>query len=184
SAAFAYAAGAIGVCFAGDLITLFVFWEFMALFSLVVVWAGGTEGARRAGVRYAIMHLVGGIVLKIGLEWVALETGSIDVRALTLSSFGTGMVLIGVLVNAAAPPFSAGLADAYPESSPTGAVFLSAFTTKTAVLALILLFPGTQLLVWVGLYMVFYGIVYALLENDMRRIMAYSIVNQVGFMVV
>ena len=184
SAAFAYAAGAIGVCFAGDLITLFLFWEFMALFSLVVIWAGGSDAARRAGVRYAILHLVGGIVLKVGIEWVAYETGSIDIRALTLSGFGTWMMLIGLLVNAAAPPFSAWLADAYPESSPTGAVFLSAFTTKTAVLALILLFPGTQLLIWVGLWMVFYGIVYALLENDMRRILAYSIVNQVGFMVV
>jgi multicomponent Na+:H+ antiporter subunit D len=184
SAAMAYAAGAIGVSFAGDLITLFLFWEFMALFSTVVVWCGGTEAARRAGVRYAILHLIGGIVLKIGIEWVALETGSIDVRALTVDSFATWMMLAGVLINAAAPPLSAWLADAYPEASPGGAVFLSAFTTKTAVLALILLFPGTQVLVWIGLWMVFYGILYALLENDMRRILAYSIVNQVGFMVV
>jgi multicomponent Na+:H+ antiporter subunit D len=184
SAAMAYAAGAIGVCFAGDLITLFLFWEFMALFSTVVIWCGGTEAARRAGLRYAVLHLLGGIVLKIGIEWVALETGSIDVRALTVDSFATWMLLAGVLINAAAPPLSAWLADAYPEASPGGAVFLSAYTTKTAVLALILLFPGTQVLIWIGLWMVFYGILYALLENDMRRILAYSIVNQVGFMVV
>jgi multicomponent Na+:H+ antiporter subunit D len=94
------------------------------------------------------------------------------------------MIFIGVLVNAAAPPIGAWLADAYPESSPGGGVFLSAFTTKTAVLALILLFPGTELLIWIGLWMVFYGIIYALLENDMRRILSYSIVNQVGFMLV
>ena len=93
------------------------------------------------------------------------------------------MILIGILINAAAPPVSAWLADAYPESSPTGSVFLSAFTTKTAVLALILLFPGEPVLIGVGLFMVFYGIIYALLENDARRILAYSIVNQVGFMV-
>jgi multicomponent Na+:H+ antiporter subunit D len=92
-------------------------------------------------------------------------------------------VLIGLLVNAAAPPVSAWLADAYPEASPTGSVFLSAFTTKTAVLALILLFPGEPVLIAVGLYMVMYGIIYALLENNVRRILAYSIVNQVGFMV-
>jgi len=93
-------------------------------------------------------------------------------------------MLIGVLINAAAPPVSAWLSDAYPEASPTGSVILSAFTTKTAVLALLLLFPGQQVLIWVGLYMIFYGIIYALMENDMRRILAYSIVNQVGFMVV
>jgi len=112
-----------------------------------------------------------------------IHTGSVDVRPLDLETLDAWIVLVGVLINAAAPPFSAWLADAYPESSPFGAVFLSAFTTKSAVLALILLFPGAQVLVWVGLYMVFYGIIYALLENDMRRILAYSIVNQVGFMV-
>jgi multicomponent Na+:H+ antiporter subunit D len=184
AAAMAYAAGAIGVCFAGDLIVMFLYWELMALFSTVVVWCGGTEVARRAGIRYAILHLVGGIVLKIGIEGVMMHTGSIEIRALTLGGFDTWMILAGVLVNAAAPPLSAWIADAYPESSPAGGVFLSAFTTKTAVLALILLFPGTELLVWVGLWMIFYGILYALLENDMRRILAYSIVNQVGFMVV
>jgi multicomponent Na+:H+ antiporter subunit D len=183
AAAYAYAAGAVGVAFAGDLITMFLFWEFMAIFSTVVVWCGGTEGARRAGVRYAIMHLVGGVVLKIGIEGVMIHTGSVDIRPLDLDTFDAWVVLAGVLINAAAPPVSQWLSDAYPESSPTGGVFLSAFTTKTAVLALILLFPGAEVLVWIGLYMVFYGIIYALLENDMRRILSYSIVNQVGFMV-
>ena len=183
AAAYAYAAGAVGVAFAGDLITMFLFWEFMALFSTVVVWCGGTEGARRAGVRYAIMHLVGGVILKIGIEGVMIHTGSVDIRPLDLDTVDAWVVLAGVLINAAAPPVSQWLSDAYPESSPTGGVFLSAFTTKTAVLALILLFPGAEVLVWIGLYMVFYGIIYALLENDMRRILSYSIVNQVGFMV-
>ena len=183
AAAYAYAAGAVGVSFAGDLITLFLFWEFMALFSTVLVWCGGTEAARRAGVRYALMHLVGGVLLKIGIEGVMIHTGSVEIRPLALDNFDAWVVLVGILINAAAPPFSAWLADAYPEGSPFGTVFLSAFTTKTALLALILLFPGAQVLVWVGLYMVFYGIIYALLENDMRRILAYSIVNQVGFMV-
>ena len=184
AAAFAYAAGAIGVCFAGDLITLFLYWELMALFSTIVVWCGGTPAARAAGIRYAIMHLLGGVVLKVGIEGVVVGTGSIQIQPMLASDFSTWMILIGILINAAAPPVSAWLADAYPESSPTGSVFLSAFTTKTAVLALILLFPGEPLLIGVGLFMVMYGIIFALLENDVRRILAYSIVNQVGFMVV
>ena len=183
AAAYIYAAGAIGVSFAGDLITFFLYWELMALFSTVVVWCGGTPGARAAGIRYAIMHLLGGVILKVGIEGVMIHTGSIDVQPMVANNFDTWMILIGVLVNAAAPPVSAWLSDAYPESSPTGSVFLSAFTTKTAVLALILLFPGEPVLVGVGLFMVMYGIIYALLENDVRRILAYSIVNQVGFMV-
>jgi multicomponent Na+:H+ antiporter subunit D len=183
SAAYVYAAGAIGVSFAGDLITLFLYWELMALFSTVVVWCGGTPGAHAAGIRYAIMHLLGGVILKVGIEGVVVHTGSIDVQPMLATNFDTWMILIGILINAAAPPVSAWLSDSYPESSPTGSVFLSAFTTKTAVLALILLFPGEPVLIGIGLFMVMYGIIYALLENDARRILAYSIVNQVGFMV-
>ena len=183
AAAQAYAAGAIGVCFSGDLISLFIYWEMMALFSTIIVWCGGTPAARAAGVRYAIMHLLGGIILKVGIVGVVIQTGSIDIQAMQATNFATWMMLIGILINAAAPPVSAWLGDAYPEASPTGTVFLSAYTTKTAVLALILLFPGESVLIGVGLYMVMYGIIYALLENDARRILAYSIVNQVGFMV-
>ena len=183
AAAFAYAAGAIGVSFAGDLISLFLWWELMALFSTVVVWCGGTPEARAAGIRYAIMHLLGGVILKVGIEGVMVHTGSIEIQPMLATNFDTWMILIGILINAAAPPVSAWLSDAYPRSSPTGSVFLSAFTTKTAVLALILLFPGEPVLIGVGLFMVMYGIIFALLENDVRRILAFSIVNQVGFMV-
>ncbi|MGW8368330.1 MAG: proton-conducting transporter transmembrane domain-containing protein, partial [Gammaproteobacteria bacterium] len=165
AAAYAYAAGAIGVSFAGDLVSLFVYWEFMALFSTVVVWCGGTTGARRAGIRYAIMHLLGGVILMVGIEGVAVDTGSIDIRPMLEHSVGTWMMLAGILINAAAPPVSAWLADAYPTSSATGSVFLSAFTTKTAILTLILLYPGEPVLIGVGLFMVMYGIIYALLEN-------------------
>jgi multicomponent Na+:H+ antiporter subunit D len=129
------------------------------------------------------MHLLGGVILKVGIEGVMVHTGSIEVRPMLADSFDHWMILVGILINAAAPPLSAWLSDAYPRSSPTGSVFLSAFTTKTAVLALILLFPGEPVLIGIGLFMVMYGIIYALLENDIRRILAFSIVNQVGFMV-
>lgn len=184
AAAFTYAAGAIGVCFAGDLITMFVYWELMAIFSTIVVWCGGTPDSRAAGIRYAIMHFLGGVILKVGIVGVVLGTGSIQIQPMLATDFSTWMILIGILINAAAPPVSAWLADAYPETTPTGSVFLSAFTTKTAVLALILLFPGEPVLIGIGLFMVMYGIIFALLENDVRRILSYSVVNQVGFMVV
>ena len=182
-AAYVYAGSAIGVTFAGDLITLFVFWELMAIGSTVVIFAADTEPARRAAFRYLLVHLLGGVVLMAGIiaHWSA--TGSLAVEAMRPDSLGTVLILIGLLVNAGAPPLSAWIADAYPEASPSGSVFLSAFTTKTAVFALLVMFPGSEILIWIGLYMVFYGILYALLENDMRRILAYSIVNQVGFMV-
>jgi multicomponent Na+:H+ antiporter subunit D len=183
SAAFAYAGSAIGVTLSGDLITLFVFWEIMAIGSTLVIWAAKTDAAYRASFRYLMIHLLGGLLLMAGIAGHVVETGSVRFEALSLDSISQYLILAGFLINAGAPPLSAWIADAYPEASPSGSVFLSAFTTKTAVFTLLIAFPGTWLLVPIGIYMIFYGIIYALLENDMRRILAYSIVNQVGFMV-
>ena len=182
-AAFVYAGSAIGVALAGDLITVFLFWELMAVGSTLVLWSQGSPASYAAARRYLMIHLLGGVVLFAGITGHVVQTGSVDFERMALDSPAHWLILIGLLVNAGAPPLSAWLPDAYPEASWSGTVFLSAFTTKTAVYTLIRGFPGTELLVWVGLFMVFYGIVYALLENDMRRILAYSIVNQVGFMV-
>ena len=184
AAAFAYAGSAIGVAFAGDIITVFMYWELMAVGSTMVIWAAQTEASGRAAMRYALVHLFGGVVLMVGVVSYIQETGSIDFTAMGANSFATWAILIGFLINTGAPPLSAWLPDAYPEASWSGTVFLSAFTTKTAVYVLLVGFPGEQILIWIGLYMIFYGIIYALLENDMRRILAYSIINQVGFMVV
>ena len=183
SAAFVYAGSAIGVTLSGDLITLFVFWEIMAIGSTLVIWAAKHDGAYRASIRYLMIHLLGGLLLMAGIAGHVVETGSIRFEAMQLQSISQYLILAGFLVNAGAPPLSAWIADAYPEASPSGTVFLSAFTTKTAVFTLLIAFPGAWILIPIGIYMIFYGIIYALLENDMRRILAYSIVNQVGFMV-
>ena len=183
AAAFLYAGSAIGVALAGDLITVFVFWEIMAIGSTMVVWNGATDAARRVGLRYALIHFFGGIVLMIGLIGHVDLTGSIAFGDLRSDSWAQWLMLAGFLINAGAWPMSSWIPDAYPEASPAGMIFLSAFTTKTAVFVLLVAFPGTEALIYIGLVMVFYGIIYALLENDLRRIMAYSIVSQVGFMV-
>ena len=183
AAALVYAGSAVGVTLAGDVVTLFVFWELMAVASTTVIWASDQRGAWSAGMRYLMIHLLGGMVLMAGLAAHVASTGSVVFQAFPTEGIARWLILAGFLVNAGAPPFSAWIADAYPEASPSGMVFLSAFTTKAAVYVLLVGFPGTGVLVPIGLYMVFYGMIYAVLENDMRRILAYSIVNQVGFMV-
>jgi multicomponent Na+:H+ antiporter subunit D len=182
-AAFVYAGSAIGVAFAGDLITMFVFWEAMAIGSTLVLWSGGAC-AYPAARRYLMIHLAGGMLLFAGIVGHVQVSGSVAFERMAPDSIAHWLILAGFLVNAGAPPLSAWLPDAYPEASWSGMVFLSAFTTKAAVYVLMRGFAGTELLIWVGVFMIFYGIVYALLENDMRRILAYSIVNQVGFMIV
>jgi multicomponent Na+:H+ antiporter subunit D len=181
--AFVYAGSAMGVALAGDLVTVIAFWELMAVASTLVLWSHGSPESYRASLRYLMIHLLGGMCLLAGITGHVAQTGSVAFVRMALDSPAHWLMLIGFLVNAGAPPLSAWLPDAYPEASWSGMVFLSAFTTKTAVYVLMRGFPGAELLIWVGLFMVFYGIVYALLENDMRRILAYSIVNQVGFMV-
>ena len=183
SAAYVYAGGAMSVVLAGDLISLFIFWELMALASTLVIWSAQNEKSYKAGMRYISIHLLGGVILMCGIAGYVYETNSIAFTHMQLNSISTWLILCGFLLNAGAPPLTAWLADAYPEASYSGTVFLSAFTTKTAVYVLLRGFPGTELLIYIGLFMIFYGIIYALLENDIRRILAYSIINQVGFMV-
>ena len=183
-AAFLYAGAAVGVALAGDLVSVFVFWEVMAIGSTLVIWSANTTLAWSASRRYLFIHLAGGVILFIGVVGHLLATGDATFTRMQPDSIAHWCILIGFLINAGAPPLSAWLPDAYPEASWSGTVFLSAFTTKTSVYVLLRAFPGTEMLIWVGLFMVFYGIIYALLENDMRRILAYSIINQVGFMVV
>jgi multicomponent Na+:H+ antiporter subunit D len=183
SAAYLYAGSAIGITSSGDLVSLFIYWELMALGSTAVVLASGTYSSYRASIRYLLMHALGGCILLTGIVWHIYTTGSVEFTKLEIQGPAQWLILIGFLVNVGAPPFSAWIADAYPEASPSGAVFLSAFTTKTAVFTLLIAFPGTGILIPIGCFMIFYGIIYALLENDARRILAYSIVNQVGFMV-
>lgn len=179
-AAFVYAGSAIGVALAADLITVFVFWELMAVGSTLVLWSGG---AYQASLRYLMVHLLGGVLLMAGIAGHVAATGSVEFVRIGLDTPWHWLMLAGFLINAGAPPLSAWLPDAYPEASWSGTVFLSAFTTKTAVYVLLRGFPGNEILIYIGVFMIFYGIIYALLENDMRRILAYSIVNQVGFMV-
>jgi len=183
SAALVYAGASLGVCLAGDMITLFVFWEIMALASTVVIWSGSTSASAAAGMRYVIFHLLGGVLLMAGIIAWYHDTGSVIFSTMTLDNTATWFIFAGFMLNAAAPPLSAWLADAYPQSSCSGMVFLSAFTTKTAVYVLMRGFPGTELLIIFGLLMILYSIVYALLENNVRRMLAYSIINQSGIMI-
>ncbi len=133
--------------------------------------------------RYILVHVFGGLCLLAGIVLYIAHTGSIAFEPMAERTWATYLILLGLLLNAAAPPVSAWLPDAYPEATVTGGVILSAYTTKTAVYTLVRGFPGWEILIVVGCVMTIYGIIYALLENDMRRILAYSIINQVGFMV-
>ncbi|MCX6907216.1 MAG: proton-conducting transporter membrane subunit, partial [Verrucomicrobia bacterium] len=185
AAAWVYVAGSLGAIFAGDFLTLFVFWELMAFSSVFLIWFRRQPESLAAGFRYLLVHVAGGVSLLAGIVLHCKATGSwafvgFDVHHPTMATY---LILIGFILNAAAPPLHGWLPDSYPAGTFNGSVFLSAFTTKTAVYALCRGFAGMELLVVLGVVMSLYGVVYAVIENDMRRLFAYHIVSQVGYMV-
>ena len=183
-AALVYAGSALCAVFAGDLLTLFVFWEISAVASALVVWARGTKRAFGAGMRYMVVQLVSGMLLAAGAAIRYAETGSLAFEFVGLGTPGGALILAAFGIKCAFPLLHNWLQDAYPESTPTGTVALSAFTTKLGIYALARGFAGTEVLIWIGTAMTAFPIFYAVIENDLRRVLAYSVNNQLGFMVV
>ena len=181
-AGFVYAGGALGVAFSGDYFSLYVFWEIMAVASTFLILARKTPQSQRAAFRYILVHIVGGLFLLAGIVIQIVKTGDITFGYMELKGLGAWLIFLGIAVNAAIPPLHPWLKDAYPEATIAGAVFLSAFTTKSAVYVMARVFPGAEILIWLGAFMTMYPIFYAEVENDMRRVLSYSIINQVGFM--
>jgi len=179
-----YAGCAMGVVMAGDLITLFFFWELLTLGAVLCILARGTPDAGRAAYRYLVVHVAGGVVLLAGLFIHLADGGSLAFDRIELSGLGAWLIFIGFGINCAWPILGAWLTDTYPEASVGGVVFMATFTTKTAVYVLARCFPGEVELVWIGVAMATIPIFYAVIENDLRRVLAYSLINQVGFMVV
>ncbi len=179
-----YAGCALGVVLAGDLVTLFIYWEAAAVSSVFLIWARRTPSSYRAGMRYLIIQVISGFLLLAGIILHARAGGSIEFTRLDLNSPGGLLIFLAFGIKCAFPLLHSWLVDAYPEATETGTVVLSAFTTKMAVYALATAFPGTEILIWIGLIMTAFPIFYAVIENDLRRVLTYSMINQLGFMVV
>lgn len=183
TAGMVYAGSALGAVFAGDFITLFVFWELLAVSSVFLIWTRRTPAALRAGMRYLLIHVVSGVTLLAGAMVLAHQTGDLSFDFVGLDGPAGWLIFLALGVKAAFPLAHSWLIDAYPEGTATGTVFLSAFTTKVAVYALARGFPGTEALVYIGAAMACFPIFYAVIENDLRRTLGYSMINQIGFMV-
>ncbi|MDX2487453.1 MAG: Na(+)/H(+) antiporter subunit D [Gammaproteobacteria bacterium] len=179
-----YAGSAIGAVFAGDLLSLFVFWELLAFTSVFLIWARRTQRSYTAGMRYLVIQVLSGIILLVGTLFYAAENDTLAFSFIGLEGVAGWLIFISFGIKCAFPLVHNWLTDAYPEATVTGTVFLSAFTTKVAVYALARGYPGTELLVYIGAVMTCFPIFFAVIENDLRRVLAYSLINQVGFMVV
>ena len=183
ASALIYAGAGIAAVFAGDLLTLFVWWELTAISSVFLIWASRTEASRRAGLRYLVIQVISGLLLLIGAIQIHSETGSLVFGHIGLESIGGWLVFLSFGIKAAFPLLHGWMKDAYPEATVTGTVFLSAFTTKLAIYALARGFAGTEILIPIGAAMTAFPIFFAVIENNLRRVLSYSLNNQLGFMV-
>ncbi len=184
AAALIYAGAAIAAVFAGDLLTLFVWWELTAISSVFLIWARRTEAALAAGQRYLIIQVSSGLLLLAGAILVHSESGSLVFEHIGIESLGGWLIFISFGIKAAFPFLHGWMKDAYPEATVTGTVFLSGFTTKLAIYALARGYAGTDILIPIGVTMTAFPIFFAVIENDLRRVLSYSLNNQLGFMVV
>ena len=179
-----YAGSALGAVFAGDLISLLIFWEGATLGSVLLILARREPRAVRAAMRYLVFQLVSGLLLLGGAVILIGDTGSSAFGHIGIGSLGGVLIFVAFGIKCGFPLVHTWLTDAYPESTPTGMVFLSAFTTKLAVYALARGYAGTEVLIPIGTAMTAFPIFFAVIENDLRRVLAYSMINQIGFMVV
>lgn len=182
-AALGYAGAATGALFAGDLVTLFVYWELTAVASAFLIWASRTEAGYRAGLRYLVIQALSGVLLLGGAVIQLNVEGHIRFDLMALDSPAAWFIFLAFGIKCAFPLLHNWLQDSYPESTATGTVWLSVFTTKLAVYALARGFAGTELLVGIGVAMTLFPVFYAVIENNLRRVLSYSLNNQIGFMV-
>jgi multicomponent Na+:H+ antiporter subunit D len=183
SSALIYTGAAIAGVLAGDMITLFIMWEITAISSVFLVWKGG-ERAYAAGMRYLAIQVLSGVMLLGGAVMVAESRGGdFMFTYIGLDTPGGWLMLIAMGIKCGFPLLHNWMQDAYPKASITGTVILASFTTKFAIYALARGFPGTDILIWIGAIMTCFPVFFAVVENDLRRVLAYSLNNQLGFMV-
>lgn len=179
-----YVGSGIGVVMAGDLIVLWLFWELLALTSVLLIWARGTPESLAAGLRYFVFNIVSGVTLLAGVVALSTAGHNLAIGPVGLESAGGWLVLIAFGIKAGFPLLHNWIPDGYPQASITGSVILVAITTKCGVYALARSFAGEEVLMWIGTAMVLWPVVYTMVEDDLRRVLAYSLMIQIGLMVV
>ena len=192
-------AGVANAFLAGDLFNLYVGFEILLTASYVLLTLGGSAPRIRAGVTYIVVSLLSSLIFLAAIALVYASTGTVNMAQLAgrLADLPPGlqlllqsMLLIAFCIKAAVFPLSAWLPDSYPTApAPVTAVF-AGLLTKVGVYSIIrtqtLLFPGGALdtvLMWAALATMVIGILGAVAQTDIRRILSFTLVSHIGYMV-
>jgi multicomponent Na+:H+ antiporter subunit D len=192
-------AGVSNAFLAGDLFNLYVGFEILLTASFVLITVGGTGPRVRAGTTYVVVSLLSSMLFLVALAGVYAATGSVGMAevAVRLQTVPEGvrlllqlLLLLVFAVKAAVFPLSAWLPDSYPTApAPVTAVF-AGLLTKVGVYAIIraqtLLFPDSplgDLLLWAALATMVVGILGAVAQSDIKRMLSFTLVSHIGYMV-
>ena len=192
----------LGLVLAGDVITLFVFWEGTSVTSfLLIAYKSKDEAARRGAFKSLFITGGGGIALLIGLLLLSYVAGSSDLitilasgdtlRESVLYPAMLGLIALGAFAKSAQTPFHIWLPDAMSAPTPASAYLHSATMVKAGVYLLARLNPAlgfTGLWFWLlslfGLATMLTGAYLGLKQNDLKALLAYSTISQLGVLVV
>lgn len=177
-----YMGASLGVVFAGDFLSLYIFWELMAFASTGLILCKGTEESIIVGIRYLIMHLIGGALLLAGIFINFSIYGSLAI-ARPESNIAAILIMLGIGLNCAFIFLHTWLPDSYPKAPFWASIFMSVYTTKTAVYLLARVAPGWEFVAYTGAAMSVFGVTLALMQSNARKLLSYHIISQVGYMV-
>ncbi|HET8600207.1 MAG TPA: Na+/H+ antiporter subunit D [Segeticoccus sp.] len=192
------AAGVATTFVSGDLFHIYVGFEMLLMASFVLLTLGGTPPRVRAGVTYVLVSMLSSLVFLVAIALVYAATGTVNLAQLAgrLDALPSGtrlalqvMLLLGFAIKAAVFPMSGWLPDSYPTApAPVTAVF-AGLLTKVGVYAIIrtqtLLFPDgrlTDLLLWASLLTMLVGILGAVAQDDLKRMLSFTLVSHIGYM--
>jgi len=186
-----YFGAAIAVILTANLFLIFIFFEIMLVAATFMIFNGNNRLSSTAGITYFKFHILAGILFLIGTITHYTEYGNFNITLQNFYDFSTATkqlmnvsILLSLLINIATPPCSYWLIEGYAATTPSGSVFLSVATTKIALFLITKLFLGYHCLIYIGIFMGIYGILYAALESNIRRILNFSIITQIGIILI
>ncbi|MCX4083522.1 proton-conducting transporter membrane subunit [Rickettsia hoogstraalii] len=176
-----YCLSSIICVFAADFISMIISLEFMTIFACIIIFCDQLK--IKPARQYFLTHLFSSGLILIGMTLLIQATGNTAFISLTEYNFELPAIFIlaGCLINASAIFVNGWVVNCYPAASSSGIVYLISFTTKVTLIIILKLFSGLEILKFFGISIIIYGLVFSLIEKNLKRLICYLTVSQLGF---
>lgn len=170
----------LGIVFSANYIVMFFFWEMLTLTTSSLIFLEGSKKSYTMGLRFMFMQLSGGLFLLFGILKHYAAVGSFT---LVTPEAGLIFFIIGIGIKSSFLPFHFWLPWGYPAASFSSSVLLSILTTKIGVYSVTRILPSLDFLPLMGGTMAIFGVCMAILQKDLRKLLSYHVISQVGYMI-